>query len=152
MFRKKFPRKEDLVIQEEWSVAHGQQGGKPLILRYNEALKKISGHPEYGFQVGIAIPLIDMDKNGLPTNSEAEKLSTIEDLLVDKFTEDKEAIFVGCITASTYREFVLYASTPEVIVSRYEDLKQQVKSHEIQMVINVDKDWRVFKRIFLEKN
>lgn len=67
------------------------------------------------------------------------------------FEKNKEAILVGTLTMPTFREFVLYASVPELIAQRFEELKQLIKSHEVQMVINEDKDWQIYKGIFLGK-
>lgn len=54
-FTKKYPRKEDISITEEWSVFQGASGDKPMLASFNTGVKSIAGHPDYQHQVGIAV-------------------------------------------------------------------------------------------------
>lgn len=145
LFKKTYPNKKDLVIEDRWSLAKASREGKSLIIRFNDALRKLSGHPDYGFQVGLAVPLRDMDEQDMPTDAESKKLHYIEDLIISKLGKDNEAILAIVLTGPNLREFVLYASNPDTIIARYQDLKKLVVPHELQLVINEDNRWTVFK-------
>ncbi len=53
-----------------------------MFIRRNEFAKILATHPEYSYRVGIAIPLLEPNDQGLPTNTEIESLNIIEDKLV----------------------------------------------------------------------
>ncbi len=81
----------------------------------------------------------------MPTDAESKKLHYIEDLIISKLGKDNEAILAIVLTGPNLREFVLYASNPDTIIARYQDLKKLVVPHELQLVINEDNRWTVFK-------
>ncbi|HTC95995.1 MAG TPA: DUF695 domain-containing protein [Terriglobales bacterium] len=131
---------------DTWSVGKGTLEGKLIFTRFREGLKEAVGHPEYPFQIGIAVPLLHPTEDGLPTNSEAQELGKIEDALNDKIAIDGSGIFVLIITYNGMREFVFYTKE-----WKPESFEQEVKSinadpHKLQFMMQHDPKWDAIKR------
>jgi hypothetical protein len=144
-FKKKFVPKPGLVIKEQWSVSRGRENNAPIFIRSNTGLKEIAGHPEYPFQVGVAIPLKETNEHGLPTPMEQKSLDSIEDQIFEKLAHDNEVLIATILTFPGVREFSFYAGNKELVKSRFEELKKSIDSHELQLNIQEDKDWKIYK-------
>ena len=107
--------------------------------------KKTAGHPEYSHQVGIAVPLNKPNEHGFPQNEEFDQLNEIEDLISKRLEVDNESLLVGILTTDGMRGFVLYTSDPAAIKTKFEELSGLIQSHELQLMIQLDKAWSVYK-------
>lgn len=144
--KKCYPPKAYINIPDSWSVFEGDYEGTIMIASFNAGARKIAGHPEYAYQVGIAIPFLAKSENGLPSSEESVILGQIEDALLQLFTPNNESIFVGRITNNNMREFVLYTSNCHNVKQKYEALKQPFYEHKVQMIINADPKWHVYRQ------
>ncbi len=134
---------------DRWTLLEGQLDEKPIITRYKETLVGAVGHPDYPFQIGIAIPLLDPADNGLPALAEGQQLSAIEDLLVDTLEEKQEAVHVMTITFNNMREFVFYASRekPQYFEQKVKSVAEKITTkHHIQFMMQLDKQWDTFRK------
>src|SRR6185295_16075581 len=95
---------------DSWTIAKGLMENKPIFVRYKDSLVEAVGHPNYPFQIGVAVPLINPTEDGLAIDSEASELDSIEDALEKSFGENQQAIHVITITFNGMREFVFYAA------------------------------------------
>jgi len=43
--------------EQRWSVAQGEVGGCPLVVRFNESARKLAGHSGLSIKLGFAVPL-----------------------------------------------------------------------------------------------
>ena len=68
VFRKKFPPIESIEVEESWGLSQGNYQDKAIFIRVNKGLKKIVKHPQYGHQLGIAVPLNNPNEQGLPSS------------------------------------------------------------------------------------
>src|SRR3954462_15196133 len=62
------------VIPEAWSIAQGKSAGKPIVTRFNLALRSVIGHASFQKQLGIAVPFIRPTETGLPDSKESAAL------------------------------------------------------------------------------
>ncbi|MCK9361111.1 DUF695 domain-containing protein [Patescibacteria group bacterium] len=134
---------------DQWSVLKGKLDGKPIITRFKEALVDAIGHPDYPFQIGVAVPLLAPTLNGLPLPNEGECLLTVEDALVDALEKNQAAVHVMTITFNNMREFVFYAhgGKPESYEQEVKRVEEKISTkHQLQFMIQLDKDWEVFKK------
>lgn len=141
-FKKNFKNITD--YPDTWSIGQDITEGKPMFVRVRNGLKEAAGHPSYPFQIGVAIPLLNPTEDGLTTNTEADELGKIEDLLVEKLTTNNQSVFAMVITFNGMREFVFYASE-----WKPEFFEQEVKSinsgaHELQFMMKRDPKWDTF--------
>jgi Family of unknown function (DUF695) len=61
--------------------------------------------------------------------------------------EQAESLLVAIITTSGMREFVFYTRDPERVKHRFEQLRNQITSHELQLMIQVDEAWEIFGQL-----
>jgi len=134
-------------LADDWRVAEGEHNGNPMIVRLNTAYRKFAGVEGYDHQVGIAMPLLDPQPSGLPSTDENAALDEIEDNLCGLFESGKESIFVAVITTSGMRELVFYTRDPENVKAKFEQAKSSVDGHEVQLLIQPDRDWKIYERL-----
>jgi hypothetical protein len=145
-FKKKHPPLTDLPTGGGWQVLQGLYDGRPIVLRVNAAVDAFRGHPELGYQVGIAVPLKDPSEHGLPKQPELDALSAIEDRLVDTVVVAARSVLVAVVTTGGMREFVLYATDPEEVKKNFARLEASNDSGlELQLMIQGDPEWSVFE-------
>jgi hypothetical protein len=58
---------------------------------------------------------------------------------------ENQSLFVGVITTSGMREFVLYTSDEEVATAKIRGLAERTTSHEVQFMVKEDAEWEVYK-------
>lgn len=58
--------------------------------------------------------------------------------------QQMESLLVAVITTSGMREFVFYTREPEHVKQRFAGLRRSITSHEIQLMIQPDKKWKVY--------
>jgi hypothetical protein len=103
------------------------------------------GHPSYNHQVGIAVPLNDPDQNGFPSPEESEQLNDIENQVSRMLEPGNASLLVGVISTSGMREFILYTANPNEVQRKFEELKKETLTHTLQLMIQLDKRWNVYK-------
>ena len=143
-FSKKTKTPDRLPIDGPWSVGQGEHSGKIMIARSNTGYKEFGSVPGYEHQVGIAVPLRAPEPTGLPSPVENAELGQIEDAICQALEAQAESLFVAIITTSGMREFVFYTRAPEQVKERFQQLRNSTTSHEIQLMIQPDKDWGVY--------
>lgn len=143
LFKKKTQPK---TSQEEvtFSLSKMEFDGKVFIVRFKNNLLKIAESGRYPFQMGIAVPL-KTNQNGFPTKEENEQLLNMELILETDFSHDDIALFVGAIVGGGMKEFIFYTGKPSQAKSVFENLKKNIKHHELQSTIRNDPDWKVYK-------
>ena len=145
-FGRKYASRDQLTIGQDWKVGQSKYEGKPLIARFNAGLQAIAGHPDYRYQVGIAVPLKSPNEHGLPGVEEDRQLAGIEDEITRTLEEDRESILVGVISTNGMREFVCYSTDADSVRRKFDGLQQSVTSHDLQLMIRLDPHWAVYKQ------
>ena len=133
-------------IPERWTVATGTYDGNPLVLRANAGAQGAAGDPHIGYQVGIAVPLNAPRADGLPDTGEEQELGVVEELIRQRLQEAGLAWLVAVISTGGMREFVLYTGDPEGVEVAVDALRDEVASHEIQVMVQEDPDWEVYQQ------
>ncbi len=151
LFRKKHSGSDNVPVhprdigESKWSVSEGEMDGAPVLVRVNTSIAAAMGHPDYGIQIGVAVPLRDPNPGGLPTPDEAKQLGAIEDE-VDRLVGDR-AVMVAVVTTGQMREFVLYTGTGDWIGKFDEELQSAVGDHEVQVMAQRDPGWSVYSSL-----
>jgi len=129
-----------------WVVAQGDYNGRPLFARINTGARGMAGDPGYGHRVGVAVPLLDPNADGLPGPEESAQLDEVEQKLVPALTSGGTAVFVLAITTSGMREFVFYTSKPAAVEPCLQRVSALVETHELEHVVEEDPAWVVFEQ------
>lgn len=125
-----------------WALAENDVDGQSLLLRRNLALETWVGHPQYGHQAGIAVPLAPV-----PSVEELARLDAFEDVLVDQVSADGRSLLAAVITAGTMREFVLYTREPRALPAIVDRLALEFPDLDAQLMVQPDPDWDVYRAL-----
>ena len=118
-----------------------------MIVRSNRGYREFGGVRGYEHQVGIAVPLSKAETTGLPSSTEDALLGEVEDIICSSLEEQAESLLVAVITTSGMREFVFYTREPQRVRQRFEELRNRITSHEIQLLIQSDRTWRAYAQL-----
>jgi hypothetical protein len=136
-----------LPIEGPWTVGQGENDGKVMIVRFNSGYKGFAPIPSYEYQAGIAVPLLAPESNGLPSSGENAELGGIEDTICASLEQEAQSLFVASITTCGMKEFVFYTRAPENVKQRFQNLQRSITTHDIQLMIQPDKNWEVYETI-----
>ena len=84
LFKPQIPK-----LEQDWVVAEGTFDGKLTLIRFYAGAREIAGNSKFPFRVGIAIPITNAQKNGMPTSEENKKLFDVEDIINNYFSNSK---------------------------------------------------------------
>jgi hypothetical protein len=146
-FKKMKSSPDRLPVNGPWSITEGKHSGGTMIIRTNTGYRDYGSVPCYEHQVGIAIPLRSPEETRLPGAAEGAVLGDLEDVICSSLEEQAESLFVAVITTGGMREFVFYTREPHRVEQRVGELRQRITSHEIQLMIQLDKSWRVYAQL-----
>jgi hypothetical protein len=148
-FRRKTSGSNDLPVPGHWTVAVGEneQDGSVTIARLNNAYLESGSVPGYEHQVGVAVPFHAPETTGLPSAEENVDLTAIEDVICPTIQAEAQSLLVAIVTTGGMREFVFYTRTPQEVQKQFERLRERITSHEIQLMIQRDKDWGVYAQL-----
>jgi len=138
-----FPSKALLEIPNDWQLSVAVTEHGPMVIKHNQGFEDLLGHPEYPFQIGVAVPLHSPNENGLHDEEEGEQLGVIEDLLVDSLQDDKLALYVFAQCSAGGKEWVFYTGDPIEAEKRIDAIKRKVASHIIQNIQQPDPNWEI---------
>lgn len=132
-------------IPKSWSVAEGTHEGKAVATRFNVALRPIAGHQEFPNRLGIIAPLREANDRGFPSRGEIKQLDAIEELIERRMCGNNESLLAGVVTSNGLREFVVYTSNLEVASTKAEAVVREATTHELQIIVRNDPQWRVYR-------
>ena len=133
--------------REAWSVLKGEYDDAPILIRLNTGVRPSVGHPEWGVQIGVAVPFKNPQPDGLPTPEENAELIVIEDRLLQELEQSERAVLVAVITTGQMREFVFYTRSDDWIELWAGPFIDSVHSHTVQTMSRSDPDWGVYREL-----
>ena len=146
-FKKKTLSPDRLPVDGPWSIGERQNNGQIMIVRSNTGYREFGNVPGYDHQVGIAVPLKKAETTGLPSPAEDALLGEVEDVICNSLEEHAESLLVAVISTGGMREFVFYTREPQRVQQRFEQLRTRITSHEVQLVIQPDRTWRIYAQL-----
>ena len=144
------PRTLPSLIDEDgtWTIAQGSDAGGPLVVRANASARKWAGHPGLPIKLGLAIPLLRPDAEGLPDAEELAQLNTIEDIVNREVGLRTPGVFALVLTTGLMREFVLYVPKGTDFASIHDAIEAGVAAagcaHEVQCMAVMEPRWTTF--------
>ncbi|MGB6742952.1 MAG: DUF695 domain-containing protein [Terracidiphilus sp.] len=146
-FKKETLVPDRLPLEGPWSVAEGRHNGRTMFVRRNVGYREFGSVPGYDHQVGIAVPLREATATELPSPAELPLLGEVEEVICSSLGKQAESLFVAVITTGGMQEYVFYTREPQRVRQRFEELRSRITSHEIQLMIQSDKTWRVYAQL-----
>lgn len=144
-FKRQFQQIEH--YPDTWAISQTTYEGKLMTVRIREGLKKALGHPNFPFQIGIAIPILKPSDIGMPDTDEAALLNIIEDSIQQELCKENTVVLVAVTTFDGVREFILYAKEwqPEDFDQKVSTIQQVTGTHQLQFMMQEDRHWNTFK-------
>lgn len=139
-----FKKKSDIsgmFKDGDWKVLQGEHDGNPIFVRVNNALSNYVGKTDYTLKIGFAVPINAPIPGEMPTPEENEELASIEDQIFNVVRKHGSAVQALAISMGTFKEFVFYAQRNFNVQSTHEQLIEEVNSHQIQCMAQVEEDW-----------
>jgi hypothetical protein len=133
----------------QWSIGKVEHQGRPMIVRKNQAASGLLADKGFPVRVGVAIPFLHPDPNGMPSPEEFTRLAAIEDDLVDQFQATRQAVAVLSITTAGMREFVFYAADASWAQGILQDARLRISDYELQTCIETDPEWAAYRQFDL---
>ena len=127
-----------------WSVLQGEYDERPMFVRLNAGAGAVAKSAALAHRIGIAVPLLSPNDEGLPSSSESAVLVSIEDALCDSLRAGTEVILTVVITTSGMREFVFYCAVSAHVSSAVTSVRERFLSYEIQLIEENDPEWVVY--------
>jgi hypothetical protein len=131
--------------EQRWSVVQGEDGGDPLLVRFNQAGRELAGHPGLPIKLGFAIPLRRPNKGGLPEPDENEELAAVEDLIAQRVLAKAVGLHAMTLTTGIMKEYVFYVAPGLDIAGLHAILREEVSSHEVQCMAIEEPGWESFR-------
>jgi hypothetical protein len=139
-FKKRDSALLQLPIDGPWSISEGHHNGEAIIVRTNEGYRALKAVAGYEHQVGIAVPR----NHG---ESELSRLAEMEDFICASLEKEVLALFVASVTSATMRELVFYTRQSQIVEQRVSSIREIITSHEVQLMIQLDKTWSVYSQL-----
>ena len=128
-----------------WTLAQNvNPDSARFILRLNQTAKDLRGHPAFPFQFYLTIPIAAPKPDGLPTPEEHDALALIETAATTLLESANESILVAVVTTDAKKDMIFYSSNSNAAEAKVARLRQEHPSHEFQLEIQRDPNWKVF--------
>jgi hypothetical protein len=98
-------------------------------------------------QVGIAVPFRSPRPDGFPSQGDLVGVNAIEDRLDALFKAADGHLFAMVITTNGMREFVLYTKDAVAARAQFNLLRSSTTTHDIQLSIQADPEWKVYRSL-----
>lgn len=134
---------------EKWSIANGEYGGKPLIIRLNMGADTLLREGRYPYRVGIAVPLLHPEETGLPIKEENEIFLGIEDTLLELLDKEGAGVLCAVISTNGMKEFMLYVNNEDVSAT-LELLRKDFSSYDFQHYVTEDRKAEGYEQLRLQ--
>ena len=135
------------LADQRWSVAAGDDSGRPLVVRLNEAARGLVGHPDLPIKLGFAMPLNRPNESGFPDADENEQLGAVEDLIAQRVLTEAVGLHVMTLTNGLMKECVFYIAPGLDVAGVHAALRELVTSHEVQCMAVNEPGWESFRAV-----
>jgi hypothetical protein len=131
-----------LSPEGRWTLAQGERGGQPLILRFNEEAE-LAGKASWPVRTGVAVRFQHAQPNGLPGPEDMGSLEQIEDAIDAGLAEDR-GVLAFVVTTGGMREFVSYVADDTVAAALQETARASAADRQVQGYAEPDPDWSAY--------
>lgn len=130
---------------KKWAVLRGTHNDNIMIVRLNTGCKEIMGSKKYSYRMGIAIPFLKSQKDGLPSKKEKNNLDLIEDTIFETFQKDNFSVIAVIITTGNMMEFMIYVSDEKLAIKKVNEIGAKHPNYKFQCYVDKDKKWSGYR-------
>lgn len=139
LFSKKIPE-----IKDSWSVLKSEHTGKPMIIRRNDGVNKISGKGYLNIRSGISYKFLIQTEDGLQSSDENPSIDKIEDKIYELFDNNKDSVVAIIITTSGFKEYIIYHNKDKNVSDCFNELKSIFTDYQLTGYTEPDKKWELY--------
>ena len=132
--------------EQRWGIAQADDGGNPLIVRFNETARDWIAHEGLTIRLGFAAPLNRPVPGGLPDAAENAQLLEAEDVILGIVQPAVAGLHVLTLTDGHMKEWVFYVAAGADIARLHADIRSQVKTHDIHCLAVNDPQWGSYRQ------
>src|SRR5262245_31906247 len=95
-----------------WAIAEGEDGGKPLIIRFRNRRPPGIATQKYRHLVAVSWPYEPDNEGGMPPQDQVTDMQLFEDLLQAALEGPRQAYLTAIVTGNGVREWQWYSRDP----------------------------------------
>jgi hypothetical protein len=142
---KKRSKQDSMFDNERWAVGMIEYDGYPIILRINTGLKPFVGTSDHTLRISFAMPFKHANPGGMPDIEENMLFDQFEERILAVLKSRGSVVQAITITTGTAKEHVFYAQPELDVKAAHEQLMQEITSHELQCIADIEEDWATYK-------
>jgi hypothetical protein len=135
--------------ENNWSVATAEDDGKPLIIRIRNQPPVFADKKALPQMLAVSWQYEPPNKQGMPSQEAAERMSQLEDLLGLAFEEAGQAFLTVVVTGNGVREWQWYVRDAEAIMAIVNEVLGEHEPFPVEFSFEMDPEWAAYSR-FLE--
>lgn len=125
----------------KWESRMGKYADRLMKIRINTTLENIAGNSCYNYQIAAGVEIKKPRKNGMPREQELEKLKKVQDVLVQKLSSSKTAVYAACIYSDNRCDYIFYGKGKKNIDRIVKALGDTIENYPVDITIKPDKKW-----------
>jgi hypothetical protein len=134
-----------LIVDDRWTVARGESGHGPFVLRFRQPVLKPPAVVGYPRCIRVVWGYAPGGSRALPTSLEAEGMDTFESRLCTAWERDFVAALVAVLTFDGARQWVFYTSDVPICEARLNEMPQEVTPYPVELDVIDDPDWNYLR-------
>ncbi|HZZ77233.1 MAG TPA: DUF695 domain-containing protein [Gemmataceae bacterium] len=131
---------------DSWSLATAEDDGRPLIFRIREKPPSFAEKEAFPKLLVVAWKYESASDQGMPAPDIVERMTLLEDLLVQAFEEAEQAFLFVIATGNRVREWQWYTRDPEETMSLVNETLGKYEMFPVQFSFHDDPDWGAYAR------
>jgi len=130
-------------MDDSWAVVETSQNEFPLIIRVRQKVDT-SLRSSRPYKITIIWSVIHGRDNGFPVKMEQLEMERFEDLLVEAFEKDNQAVLMLVYTSAGTREWVFYTKDVDEFSKRLNSIPQEQQKYPIEIFSDTDIGWELY--------
>ncbi len=133
----------DILQNDSWAVAEGEENGKPLYIRFRDEFRHKPDVSAFPRLIQI-VWKYEADENGLPTTESIPALKGFESRLVEAVQPEGIAVLVAAMTNNGEREWMFYAAGLAAFEKVLNEIQEGEEIYPIDVSSARDPKWTAF--------
>jgi Family of unknown function (DUF695) len=132
---------------DRWSMATGEDNGKPLILRIRNQAPAFATKGAFPHLLAVSWQYDSPNNQGMPSAEEAQRMSHLEDLLKAGLEDVRQAFLTVVVTGNGVREWQWYAADPDKVMAQVNKMLGRLEPFPVQFCFENDPEWEGYSRL-----
>jgi hypothetical protein len=138
-----------MASDDTWSMATGEDNGKPLIFRIRNKPPSFARKEAFPHLLAVSWQYEPPNAQGMPSQEMVERMDQLEDLLMPALEGAREAFLTVIVTGNGVREWQWYARNPDKAMQLVNETLGDLEPFPVQFSFQDDPEWQGYSQ-FLE--